>query len=265
MFVGNDFIKTMGIELLAGRDFKSFPADSANYIVNETAVSMMGLENPVGTEVEFWMGKGQIIGVVKDYHLKSLHEAITPMVLAYYPGNTYLACIKPAAGKTDEAIDQIGAVFKDLNPGYPFDYIFADDQFAKQYKAETLTGKLANWFAGIAVVISCLGLLGLVIYAAERRTKEIGIRKVIGASVGSIVGLLSKEFIGLVAVAVVIASPLAWWAMHNWLQGFAYRINISWWVFALAGLAALLIAFATVSFQSIKAALANPIRSLRNE
>ncbi len=265
IFVGDDFTKTMGVELVEGRDFESFPADSASYIVNEAAVRMMGLEDPLGTEIEFWMGKGPIVGVIKDYHMKSLHEAISPMILVYYPLNTWLVCIKPAPGKTEEAIAHVESAYKQLNPGYPFEYIFADEEFEKQYRTETLTGTLANWFAGIAIVISCLGLLGLVIYTAERRTKEIGIRKVVGASVASIVGLLSKEFLGLVLMAILIASPLAWWFMNNWLKDFAYRIDLGWEIFALAGLAALAIAFLTVGFQSAKAALANPIKSLKNE
>ncbi len=263
--VGEDFIQTMGIKLKEGRSFRSYPADSANYIVNESAVKLMGMKDPVGQEIEFWMGRGEIIGVVEDFHLKSLHENITPLVICYAPQNTSIAWIKPASGRTEAAIAHLEKVAKNINPGYPFAYDFIDAEFEKLYRNETLTGHLANWFAVIAIIISCLGLFGLATYATERRTKEIGIRKVVGASVSSIVTLLSQDFVKLVLFAIVIATPIGWWAMNKWLEAFAYRIDIHWWIFIVAGIAAVLIAVLTVSFQAIRAAVANPVESLKNE
>lgn len=265
IMVGNDFVETMGLRLLEGRDFRSYPADSANYLINESAARLMGMDDPVGQEIEFWMGKGKIVGLVQDFHLKSLHETITPLVICYAPENTWISAIKPTSGQTEAALAHLEEVTDNLNPGYPLDYRFADDEFEKQYRSETLTGKLANWFAVIAIVISCLGLLGLATYSTERRAKEIGIRKVLGAAISDIVSLLSRDFIRLVLLAILLATPVGWWAMRNWLDNFAYHINISWWMFLLAGVIVLLIAFLTVGFQSLKAAWMNPVDRLRSE
>ncbi|MDX1941653.1 MAG: ABC transporter permease [Saprospiraceae bacterium] len=265
IMVGNDFIETMGIKLKEGRDFRNFQVDSASYIVNESAVKLMGMEKPIGQEIEFWMGKGPIIGVVEDFHLKSLHEAITPLIICYYPANTWMAWVKPAPGQTEAALAHVEKVTKAMNPGYPFLYFFADDEFEKQYRNETLTGHLANWFAIIAIIISCLGLFGLATYATERRIKEIGVRKVLGASVSDIVTLLSQDFVKLVLVAILIATPIGWWAMNRWLEAFTYRVDIQWWIFVAAGALALMVALLTVSFQAIRAAVINPVDSLRSE
>lgn len=263
--VGNDFIKTMGIKLLKGRDFRTFPADSANYIINESAAKLMGMEDPIGQEASFWLGKGQIIGLIEDYHLKSLHEAITPQILVYEPANTWLALIKATDGKTAEAIAHTEKVFKSIDPSYPFAYKFLDESFERQYQSETVTGKLANWFAIVAIFISCLGLFGLVMYTTERRTKEIGIRKVLGASVSHIFGILSTSFLKLVLIAIFIALPIAWFIVRNWLNNFAYHIDLQVGLFVLAAGLAIGFAFLTVCFQSVKAALANPVESLRDE
>ena len=265
ILVGDHFIETLGIELLNGRDFRSYPADSANYIINESAAKLMGLENPVGHEASFWLGSGQIIGVIEDYHLKSLHETITPQILVYEPGNTWMALIKATEGETEEAIAHIENTYKSISPGFPFSYQFIDEAFERQYRSETVTGKLANWFAGAAIFISCLGLLGLVIYTTERRTKEIGIRKVLGASVSQIFGLLSSSFLKLVAIAVLIASPIAWVVVKNWLDNFAYHIDLQIGLFIFAAILATGFAFLTLCVQSVKTALANPINSLREE
>lgn len=265
IMVGNDFIETMGIKLKEGRDFRNFQVDSASYIVNESAVKLMGMENPIGQEIEFWMGKGKIVGVVEDFHLKSLHESITPLIICYYPENTWMAWVKPAPGQTEAALAHTEKVIKSMNPGYPFFYSFADEEFEKQYRNETLTGQLANWFAVIAIIISCLGLFGLATYATERRTREIGVRKILGASVTDIITLLSQDFVKLVLVAILIATPIGWWAMNRWLEAFTYRIDIQWWTFVIAGFAAIAIALITVSFQAIRAAVANPVDSLRSE
>lgn len=266
MQIGDGFTQTMGIELIAGRDFsKDRPADTSNYIVNQATVEAIGLEDPIGTEVEFWNGKGAIIGVTRDYHLNSLHVPIRPMVLTYAPENTWFVWVKPAAGKTQEALAYTQAVAEKLNPGYPFAPRFADEEFARQYQSETLTGKLANVFAGIAILISCLGLFGLAAYSVERRRKEIGIRKVLGASVASIIELLSVDFMKLILIALLIALPLGWHFMQQWLQSFAYRIDFEWWMFAAAGMAAIIIAAATISGQAIRAATGNPVEAIKEE
>ena len=263
MKVGTNFTKTLSIRLMAGRDFNS--SDTARYLVNEAAVKLMNLKNPIGTEITFQRGKGPIIGVMQDFHLNSFHEPIRPLVLSYYPKWTNDFLIKTKPGLTDEAIRYVEKTAKQFNPGYPFAYHFVDEEYEKMYRSETLVNSLITYFGLLAVLISCLGLFGLATFTAEQRIKEIGVRKVLGASVGSIVSLLSKDFLKLVLVAIVIASPLAWYAMNQWLQAFAYRIDIAWWIFALAGLLVVIIALLTVSFQSVKAALTNPVKSLRTE
>lgn len=266
MSVGDGFTKTMGIELVAGRDFSGDrPADTSNYIVNQSTVEAIGLEDPIGAEIEFWNGKGTIVGVTRDYHLNSLHVPIRPMILTYAPENTWMAWVKPAAGKTTEALAYAQAVAEKLNPGYPFDPRFADEEFARQYQSETLTGKLANVFAGIAILISCLGLFGLAAYSVERRRKEIGIRKVLGASVRSIIELLSVNFLKLIFFSLLFALPAGWYFTQQWLQSFAYRIDLEWWIFAAAGLAAVAIAAITISGQAIRAATGSLVEAIEEE
>lgn len=261
---GFNFAKTMQIQLVDGRDF--IPADSgARYLVNESAAKLMNLKHPVGTEISYQIGKGPIVGVMKDFHLRSLHEPIHPLVLSLYPAWTNFFLIKTRPGQTDQAIRVAEQTARQLNPAYPFTYHFLDDDYEKLYRSETLVNTLINYFGLLAILISCLGLFGLATFTAEQRAREIGVRKVLGASVTSIVALLSTDFLKLVFVAILIASPLAWYGLNEWLQNFTYRITIAWWVFALAGLAATAITLLTVSFQSIKAALMNPVKSLRSE
>ena len=265
-----DYIKTMGIQLIDGRDFSpAYSLDTMNYIINEAAARKIGYKEPVGKELTMWGDKGTIIGLMKDYHHNSLHVPIEPLILRLhkkswgeYWGNVI---IRTEKGKTKEAIAGMEKVFKQFNPGFPFKYYFTDEEIAKNYKSEYTVSKLSRYFAFLAIFISCLGLFGLVTFTAEQKTKEIGIRKVLGASVGGIVKMLSKDFLKLVLIAAVIAFPVAWWAMYKWLNDFAYRIDIEWWIFLVAGVAAILIALITISFQSIKAALANPVKSLRTE
>ncbi|MEO6285620.1 MAG: ABC transporter permease [Dyadobacter sp.] len=265
--VGYDFVKTMNLKLVDGRDFsKTFATDSTGFLINEAALKVTGYKNPIGKPLKWGNREGRIVGVLKDFHFQSLHSSIRPLI-AYlgvkeHHGN---AIIRIEAGKTVETLAAIEKICKKLNPTFPFTYSFTDQEYARQYQSEQVVSKLSNYFAFLAIFISCLGLFGLATFTAEQRTKEIGVRKVLGASVGGIVGLLSKDFLKLVAIAIVIASPLAWWLMNKWLQGFAYKIEIEWWMFGLAGLLSVLIAVATVSFQSIKAALMNPVKSLRSE
>jgi ABC-type antimicrobial peptide transport system permease subunit len=265
--VGYDFIKTLHIQMLQGRDFsRDFATDSANYIINETALKIIGYKNPLGKPLTLWGMKGTIIGVVKDFHFNSLHEVINPLMLRL--GENFdggIALVKTEPGKTKEALASLEKVYKELNPKVPFTYRFSDEEYQKLYRSEQVVSQFANYFAFLAIFISCLGLLGLVIFTAEQRTKEFGIRKVLGARPIILFNLLSKEFLGLVVVAIIIASPVAWYFSNRWLQDFAYRTNLRWWVFVLAAFTALLIALATISFQSIKAAIANPVKSLRTE
>jgi ABC-type antimicrobial peptide transport system permease subunit len=266
-----DYIKTMGIQMAAGRDFSNeYGLDTMNYLVNEAAAKKIGYKDPVGKELTMWGDKGMIVGVMKDYHHNSLHVPIEPLILRLHKmswGGTYWGnvIVRTEKGKTKQAIASMEKLYKQFNPGFPFKYYFTDDEIANRYKAEYTVSKLSRYFAFLAIFISCLGLFGLVTFTAEQKTKEIGIRKVLGASVTGIVGMLSKDFLKLVIIAAVIAFPVSWWAMHRWLNDFAYRVNIGWWVFVVAGIVALMIALLTISFQSIKAAVANPVKSLRTE
>ncbi len=267
LFVGYDFMKTLNIQLVAGREFSpDFGTDSTNVLINEEAAKAMRLKNPVGETVTLHGKKGKIIGVMQNFHLRSFHEAISPLIIGFESQFPYgQAVIKSRAGRTKEALATLEKASKAFNPAFPFDYTFADEDFNQQYQSEQLIGRLANIFAALAIVISCLGLFGLALFTAEQRTKEIGIRKVLGASVTNIVAMLSKDFLQLVVVATLMAFPVAYWAIHQWFQAFVYHVPISWWVFALAGTATLLLALLTISFQAVKAAMANPVKSLHNE
>ncbi len=265
--VGYDFIKTLHTQMARGRDFsKEFATDSVGYIVNEAALKIIGYKDPIGKPLTFWQKKGTIIGVIKDFHFNSLHTAINPLVLRLGENLEWgEAIVKAEPGKTKQALASLEKICKELNPKFPFTYKFSDEEYQKLYGSEQVVSKLSNYFAFLAIFISCLGLLGLVIFTAQQRTKEFGIRKVLGASAGSLFNLLSKEFLLLVFVAMLIAAPIAWFAMNNWLQNYEYRVDISWRVFVIAGVLAILIALITVSFQAIKAAIANPVKSLRTE
>ena len=265
--VGYDFIKTMQLQLVQGRDFsKDFATDSAGYIINETALAIIGYKDPIGKPFTQWKVEGTIVGVVKDFHFNSLHTQINPLILRLDENAGWgSALVRTEPGKTKEALASLEEICKELNPQFPFTYKFSDEEYQKFYTSEQVVSKLANYFAVLAISISCLGLLGLVMFAAEQRTKEFGIRKVLGARPGTLFNLLSKEFLLLVLIAMAIASPLAWITMNNWLQDYVYRIHISWWMFAVAGVLVVLIALATVSFQGLRAAVANPVKSLRTE
>jgi len=265
-----DYIKTMGIQLKEGRDFDpSFSLDTNNYLVNEAALRKIGYKDPIGKELTMWGDKGSIVGVMKDYHHNSLHVPIEPLILRLFKKswNSYWGnvLVRTEKGKTKQAIASMEKTYRQFNPGFPFRYFFTDAEMLKNYKAEHTVSKLSKYFAFLAIFISCLGLFGLVTFTAQQRVKEIGIRKVLGASVSGIVRMLSKDFIKLVLLAAVIAFPVAWWAMNRWLGDFAYRVHIGWWVFVASGIAAMLIALLTVSFQAIKSAIASPVKSLRTE
>ncbi|HEY1872704.1 MAG TPA: FtsX-like permease family protein, partial [Chitinophagaceae bacterium] len=266
--IGYDFVKTMNLQMQSGRDFsKDFGTDSVAFLLNETAVKKMGLADPViGQTIKWGNHPGKVVGVMKDFHFNSLHETIEPLIMRLdedWSWGTILVRIK--AGKTKEAITSLQKICKQLNPKFPFTYQFSDLEYARLYESEAVVSRLANIFAFLAIFISCLGLFGLATFTAEQRAKEIGVRKVLGASSSNIVRLLSANFLKPVLLAFLVAFPAAWYAMNNWLQNYAYKINLSWWMFVLAGSLTVCIALITVSYQSIKAALMNPVKSLRTE
>jgi putative ABC transport system permease protein len=272
--VNDDYIQSLGFRLLNGRSFsKDFKADSNGIILNETAVQKLGytVANAVGKKIKYdvngFKGNMQVVGVVKDFNYESLHNKILPAGFTTgIFGNKYGFLIANLSSHDYKKIlNKVNATWASLHPGVPFEYSFLDQDFQRNYEKEQRTSGIVSCFTIIAILIACLGLFGLSAFSAEQRVKEIGIRKVLGASASQLASLLSKDFIGLVAIAVLIASPLAWWAMNKWLQSFEYRIHISWWIFVLAGCTAMMIAVLTVSFQAIKAAIANPVKSLRTE
>lgn len=262
----HDFIPTLNMQVVEGRNFSSnYDLDSNNYMVNEAAVKVMGLENPVGTPLDMWMGKGEIIGVVKDFHNQNFREAIVPLIFTNIPVNTWKVYVRLEGRDTRGAISHLKELYQKFEPVYPFEYTFLNEDFNRQYESETTLEKLMVYFTIVAILISCLGLFGLTAFTSQQRTKEVGIRKVLGASLSNIAILLSGDFIKLVMVAIVIALPISWAVMENWLENYAYRITIKPGYLVAAGLVALIIALFTVSYQSIKAALANPVDSLKNE
>ena len=266
-FISPEYIKTMGIQLTKGRDFYTdAKQDSLNVIINEAFAKIIGKKEIIGTLLRNDSTNYTIVGVVKDFVFEDMYGKSDPLIFRTWPdyyGYMYVK-LKPHAN-VKRAVDKIKSTITSNNPGYPFDYIFVDDEFDRLFKSEVLGGKLYRIFALLAIVITCLGLFGLAAYTAERRTKEIGVRKVLGASVPGIAGLISKDFLKLVILSALISFPLAWWFMHSWLQNYAYRVTISWWVFIVAAVLAILIALFTISFQAIKAALSNPVKSLRTE
>jgi putative ABC transport system permease protein len=269
-YIDYDYLNTMGMKMARGRNFsRDFGSDSSAVIINETTASFLGYSDPVGQKIYTINGENKtesynIIGVVRNFNFETLHQNIGP--LSFFLGKKgSIASFKVKTAKIKDLVAQVESLWKSLAPGMPFSYRFMDDSFNEMYRSEQRVGQIALTFAVLAILIACLGLFGLATFIAEQRTKEIGIRKVLGASVRGIVQLLSRDFMKLVAIAFVIAAPISWWAMHSWLSDFAYRIRIEWWIFALAAILALLIALITVSFQAIKAAITNPVKSLRTE
>jgi len=267
-----DFTKTFGIELVEGRDIDvyNFPTDSMAILLNEAAVKAMRLKDPIGTRIKWVDGTEyfHVVGVIKNFILESpFEQTINPMMIngpgGYSPNILHVKL--NTENSTADNLARMEKVFATYNPQYPFEYVFADENYAQKFKSAERSGKLAGLFAILTILISCLGLFGLAAYMAESRTKEIGVRKVLGASVWSVTQLLSKDFLKLVMLSFVIASPIAWYAMNKWLTGYSYRIGVEWWVFLVTGVLAAVIALLTVSWQAIKAAVANPVDSLRDE
>lgn len=279
LLVDEDYVKTLGLQIVAGRDFsKDIPTDKdEGFIINETAVKQLGLGTPekaIGQPLmwKVWeskmpdsMKKGRIVGVVKDFHYKSLYDKLTTAVIQIYPPAYWKVAVKLKSANFQQAIGYVKNVWNRFSPDYPIEYKFLDESFGEMYQAEDKLRTLLFIFTGVAIFVGCMGLFGLAAYAAERRTKEIGIRKVLGASVHGLIVLLSKDFLKLVLISLIIAWPIAWYFMNKWLQDFAYRINISLWIFVVGGIIALLIAMLTVAYQGLKAAIANPLKNLRTE
>jgi len=269
--VDYDYIPTMGMEIIEGRNFsRSFGSDSLAMIINETAAKSTGFDNPIGKKLySIFDPNGPvvgytIVGVVKNFNYESLRQNVGPLSMVL-GNNNWTSIYRFNTADVSGLVNLIENKYKAMAPGMPFNYHFMDDSFDQMYRQEQRIGKVALTFSLLAVVIACLGLFGLATYIAEQRTKEIGIRKVLGASVANIVTMLSTDFVKLVLVSFVIATPIAWWFMHKWLQDFAFRIDLSWWIFALTGITALIIALVTLSFQAIRAAVSNPVKSLRTE
>lgn len=267
-----DYVPTLGMKIIKGRNFsKDFGGDSSGIIINETAAKILGYDDPIGRKIYSSSGNAsgetvgyEIVGVVENFHFSSMHETIGPLSMRLGKRDWTMA-FKVNTEDIKGLVSKIEKKFRSMAPGMPFTYNFLDERFDEMYRAEQRVGKIAITFAILTVLIACLGLFGLVTYISEQRTKEVGIRKVLGASVMSITTLLTKDFIKLVVIALLIASPIAWWLMNKWLQDFNYRIDIEWWVFALAGVIAIAIAILTVSYQAIKSALMNPVKSLKTE
>jgi putative ABC transport system permease protein len=268
--VDHNFMKTYGVPFAAGRDFDiKLASDSTQaFILNEASLPMIGWksgEEALGKRVVYGGREGRVVGIVKDFHFESLHQNIVPIIFFINPGRFNVVSIRIAAGHLNPTLEFIRTRWQELRPNYPFIPRFVDEQFDVQYRSDERLGEIFGIFAGLAVVIACLGLLGLAAFVSEQRTKEIGVRKVLGSSVGGIVVLLSKDFARLVAIGFVVAIPLVYYGMDQWLDSFAYRVDISGLSFVLAGVAALLIALGTVSYHAVKAALSNPVEALRYE
>ena len=270
LYIDDQYIPTLGMQMVKGRNFSpNYPTDTMGVILNESAIALLGWKDPLKERLyqpddSMRPRAFPVIGVVKDFNFSSMHDKIGPVVMTLADNRRNLA-IRLRPGDIHSSVSKIETKWREFANGVPFNYTFMDDDFNKLYHAEAQTGELFVAFAAFAILIACLGLFGLVTYATEQRTKEIGIRKVLGARVTRIVALLSRDFARLVLIAALIAFPVAWWAMHKWLQSFTYRTDINWWIFPLAGAAAFLIAMATMCFQTIRAALANPVTSLRSE
>ena len=263
------FVKTLGIKIISGRDFQLY--DSGRVLINETLAKQLGLkvEKAPGTKL-YTEDPNQVLeiaGVMKDFNFNSLHEDISPFMLQYNPHADDMATVivNTTSSNYKTSLDEIEGIWSKVLPAVPFDYRFLDEEVQKQYSAETVLSNIIYTFTWVAVLISCLGLLGLAAFSAEQKNKEIGIRKVLGAGTTGIVWLLSRDFLKPVLIAIVIATPLSWWAMNRWLSDFAYRVPVSWWMFALGGVLAIFIALITVSSQALKAAVVNPIKSLKAE
>jgi ABC-type antimicrobial peptide transport system permease subunit len=265
---GKDFTKTFGIKVLQGNDFSGTPADSSSMLLNKAAVEAMGLKNPVGMQMRYGRNSKTytVTGVMDNVIMESPFKPVDPMMMFYNPGNTFSINIRlNPSTSPQKALASIETIFKTYNPSVPFEYQFADEEFEKKFITENLVSRITNIFAGLAIFICCIGLAGLASFTIEKRFREIGIRKVLGATVQQLLMLISKEFLKLVLVAFVIAVPLTWWFMNSWLDKYTYRISINPWLFGVVGAMVLLLELVVVSLNTLRAATANPVKSLRSE
>lgn len=265
--VDHGLLETLGVELVEGRFFsKDFATDTSKIIFNEAAIRVMNLKNPIGQKIKLWEKHDmEIVGVVKDFHFQSLHDVVNPLFFRVNPENTWMVMVRLASGKEGAAIASLTEFYKNFNPGFSFDYRFQDQEYARQYESEQRVATLSTYFASMAIVISCLGLFGLATFTAERRLKEIGIRKALGSSATNIVLLLSSDFSKMVLLSIVLGLPVGYYLLDQWLQQFAFHVELKIWYFVAAGLVSLLIAWITVASQAIRAARVNPVKCLRTE
>jgi putative ABC transport system permease protein len=263
--VNENFVRTMGMKIVKGEDFSNvFLRDSSRFLINEVLAGILGFDDPVGKELTVWGTTGTIAGVVGNFHMASMYDPIAPLIIRYSPIDAGTAFVR-INGNTHDALTSIERVTKDINPAFPFRYNFLDEAFARQYRGEQSVSSLVNIFAGVSIFIACLGLLGLSSFSADQRAKEIGVRKVHGASVSSLVLLLSKQYAKLMIIAFVVATPLSYFYMQRWLEDFAYRIDVNIALFLIAGIVTFAIGALTVSFKSYFAALANPVNTLKED
>jgi ABC-type antimicrobial peptide transport system permease subunit len=261
-----DFSKTIGVKILQGKDFSGLPSDSSAIMLNKAAADAMGLKNPIGTELRYRDHAFTVTGVTANIVMESPYKPVEPMMIYFKPDNSNIVDIRlNASAELPKALKAIESVFKTYNPSVPFEYQFADQEFGKKFITEELISKLTNIFAALAIFICCIGLAGLASFTVEKRIREIGVRKVLGASVNQVLLMISKEFLKLVLMAFVIAIPIAWWTMNSWLQQYDYRITIHLSLFLIVGFAVLLLTMIVVSLNTLKAATTNPVKSLRSE
>jgi ABC-type antimicrobial peptide transport system permease subunit len=261
-----EFVKTMDVKILAGRNFSGTPSDTSAVLLNKAAVELMGLKNPVGMQIRFEGKAYQVAGVTNNVIMESPFQPVDPMMVYFDPNKAPFISIRlNSSAQLEKVLGTLNTIFKKHNPSVPFEYQFADQEFGKKFITEELVSKLANIFAGLAIFICCIGLAGLASFTIEKRIREIGIRKVLGATVQQLLMLISKDFLRLVSIAFVIAVPLTWWLMYNWLQKYTFRVDINIWLFGIVGLLVLLLTLLVVGLNTIKAAIANPVKSLRTE
>ncbi|WP_422081573.1 ABC transporter permease [Ulvibacterium sp.] len=266
--VGYDYLEIMGLKVAKGRGFsRNIATDSSDaFMVNQEAIRQMGITDPLGKWVSAWKKKGRIVGILEDYHTASLHQKIKPVIVDVKENLPFgFILVRTLPGRTKEALAGLKKIYGRINPNRPFDFKFADSEYQAMYKSEQVIAKLSNIFSFLSIFISCLGLLGLAMFSAQQRIKEVAVRKVLGASVSNIMGLFSKDIMKLIGFSFLISAPIAWYLMSEWLKGFAYKVDLSWWIFVLAGLIACMIALLTISSQSLKVALSNPAKSLKTE
>jgi len=263
--IDETFLPNFGIRLVKGRNFDGNASDSVHFMLNEAAIKAMNLKDPVGKRIKVEGSEGEIIGVVKDFNIASIHETIRPLILSCNVADNHIVLVKTTGDSAHTSLAITKALWKKYAADFPFNYKFLDEHYNDQYKWDQQTAYLFNFFAVIAIIISCLGLLGLVSFTAEQRTKEIGVRKVLGASIANITSMLSRDFLKLVFVAIIISVPVSWFFVQKWLSNYAFKVDVNWKLFAAGAMLTVVTALVTICVQSLKAALTNPVKSLKSE